>query len=87
MLKITRETNDLGIQLRLEGRLVGEWVEELAREIRACEAEGGVSALHVGELSFADCDGLALIRMLRKSCVDFTEPNPFIETLLARCEH
>ncbi len=86
MLKITREALPQGIRLRLEGRLVGEWVEELAREIRACEAEGGVTCLHLAELTFADCDGLALIRMLRKSCVDFVEPNPFIESLLARCE-
>ena len=64
----------------LEGRLVGPWVEELRRVVDGAEP-GGVT-LDLGALSFADGDGLTLLRSLRDSGVELASPSPFMAALI-----
>jgi hypothetical protein len=62
MLRITRVTEcNRGATLKLEGKLTGPWVGELRR---ACGQPPGPYALDLAALSFADGDGVRLLREL-----------------------
>ena len=83
MLRITEQSLHSDVADRrgivLEGRLVGPWVEELRRVLGATEP-GGVT-LDLGALSFADGDGVTLLRGLRDSGVELARPSPFMAAL------
>jgi hypothetical protein len=81
MLRITEQS--LAPERRaivLEGHLVGPWVEELRRVVGG----GGFAQLRIdlSALSFADADGLALLRTLRDSGVELASPSGFIAALI-----
>lgn len=87
MLRITEQphpTHAAGATDRraivLEGRLVGPWVEELRRVVGGAESGGVI--LDLGALSFADGDGLTLLRSLRDSGVELASPSPFMAALI-----
>jgi hypothetical protein len=87
MLRITEQphpTHAAGAADRraivLEGRLVGPWVEELRRVVGGVKA-GGVT-LDLAALSFADLDGLTLLRSLRDAGVELANPSPFMAALV-----
>lgn len=64
--------------LHLEGHLVGPWVEQLQL---SCEQVIGGSkrlALDLRAVSFADRDGIALLRKLKARGVAITNCSPFI---------
>jgi ABC-type transporter Mla MlaB component len=64
--------------LRLEGHLVGPWVEQLQL---SCEQVIGGSkrlTLDLTAVSFADRDGVALLRELKARDVAITNCSPFI---------
>ena len=67
MLKVTVvDASDSAVRLRVEGRLAGHCIEEL-RE--SCElhalAEGMQLTIDLADLSFADADGIELLKDLR----------------------
>jgi hypothetical protein len=65
MLRITMDwTAAAGVTLRLEGRLVGLWVAELARSGDRQRAGAASLALDLGAVAFVDGDGLSLISLL-----------------------
>jgi hypothetical protein len=80
MLKIT--VIDSGRQktarVRVEGRLAGEWVNELRRT----SAELGRSILDLEDVSFADSEGVQLLMDLRSSGTRFVNCSPFLSTQL-----
>ena len=51
--------------VRAAGRLAGPWVAELSRALEELSASRSVE-LDLTEVSFADADGVALLRTLRK---------------------
>jgi hypothetical protein len=63
MLRISRVdgTPDEPGTLRVEGRLVGPWVEELRREARALLGGRGSLVLELGSVTYADAAGEALL--------------------------
>ena len=66
MLRITAETASLTRTLRLEGRLVGPWVEELARvwgELRA-ERDAGSIRVDLDGVTFVSPSGKSLLRRI-----------------------
>ena len=65
MLKIVGDDRgrETGL-LRLEGRLVGPWVEELRRTCGAARASAGRVTLDLQHLSFVDLEGLKLLEDL-----------------------
>jgi len=82
VLRITRLREDQATCLRLEGKLVGPWVN-VARE--ACEQEASRSrpiALDLSEVTFVDAEGLSLLRALRASGVELRECSNFVAELL-----
>ncbi len=84
MLRITEQSLSPaaadGRAIVLEGRLVGPWVEELRRVV------GGIGhrelTIDLGALSFADADGLTLLRSLRDAGVELASPSGFMAALI-----
>ena len=65
MLKIAIiETSGQAVTLRLEGRVIGPWVEELRRSCERALDRGGRLTLDLAHVSFIDRDGIALFRDL-----------------------
>jgi len=80
MLKITILDSDQQAEakVRVEGRLAGEWVNELRR----ASAELGRSILDLADVSFADSTGVQLLMELRSSGTRFINCSPFLATQL-----
>lgn len=80
MLRITKQTppNSRPV-LVLEGRLVGAWVGELRRT--AAEVDGEKSVDLAG-VTFADADGVAALRLLRRSGADLVGASGFLAALI-----
>jgi hypothetical protein len=70
MLRITELVGTGGKRvLKLEGKLVGPWVDELARTCTAPPGPGTPPALDLSALSFADGTGLKLLwELLQRGC-------------------
>ncbi|MGH7703050.1 MAG: sigma-70 family RNA polymerase sigma factor [Gemmatimonadales bacterium] len=69
------------ITVRLEGRMVGPWVEELRRACEPCLGNGHALILDLSGVSFIDREGLVLCRTLLKDA-QFTNCSPFVKELL-----
>jgi hypothetical protein len=82
MLRITQAgETDLDRRLVLEGRLVGPWVQELERITRTMGTLADVS-LDLTNLTFADPDGVSLLRRLRASGVTLDGGSNFLSVLV-----
>jgi ABC-type transporter Mla MlaB component len=66
------------VRLRLEGRLVGPWVDELQRTCESLVERGDQVSLDLSGVSFADPDGIALVRALRRDRVAIVNCTPFL---------
>ena len=64
------ESSSVAVRLRVEGRLMGRWVEELRR---TCDLQGlsdGIRLiLDLVDVSFADAAGIELLKELRARSV------------------
>lgn len=82
MLRITRLLDERSQpRLRLEGRLVGDWVQVLEAEVSNSEQSYPV-ALDLSGLEFADARALTLLRELRRSGLEIVASSPLLLTLL-----
>jgi anti-anti-sigma regulatory factor len=82
LLRITRSTKDGTLWLKLEGKLVGPWVDECRT---ACTRETGRDrrlALDLSEVTFVDSDGVHLLRLLVEQGVDIPVCSNFVAELL-----
>ena len=83
MLRITEVADGSGLLLKLEGKLFGPWVEELARTARRPSPEGpGPIRLDLSSVTFADKAGVRLLRELLRQGVEIAATSAFIEALL-----
>jgi len=71
-----------GTTVRLEGRMVGPWVEELQRVCESYLGNGLALTLDFAGVSFIGREGVALCRALRQSQVSFTNCSPFLKEQL-----
>ena len=79
MLKIERlEGQDDPVTLRLEGRVIGPWVDEVRRSCEPLLAEKAGIALDLSGVAFIDRDGVALFRRLRQSRVALLNCSAFL---------
>lgn len=82
MLRVTNVARGDGqpTRLRLEGRLSGPWVDELRRVCSGLlDGDGGGGLeLELSEVSFVDAAGMALLRSLARSGVEFTNLSAFV---------
>ena len=85
MLRIWRIESSPGeVILRLEGSLIGPWVNELRRGCAAVCKDGHKLSLDLTEVLFADSKGLVLLRTLRNSNVGLTGCSPLLAEQLNR---
>ncbi|MGH2650580.1 MAG: STAS domain-containing protein [Actinomycetota bacterium] len=79
MLKITPiEAPVEAVTLRLEGRVIGAWVEELRQSCTRVLAQPVRLILDLTDVSFIDTDGLALVRSLADRQVTIVNCSPFV---------
>jgi ABC-type transporter Mla MlaB component len=83
MLKISEGKSKARVlTLRLEGRIVGPWVEELRHISEAHVSDGSLVALDLADVTFADDSGVALLMGLQKRAVKLLNAAPFVEEQL-----
>jgi hypothetical protein len=80
MLRITPQSDERA-SMRVEGQLVGPWVEELRRStVGAGLVAGGF--LDLRHLTFADAEGVALLRQLRAAGTELGDCSEFLAALI-----
>jgi hypothetical protein len=80
MLRITQRTEP-GEALLVEGQLVGPWVGELHRTTLGRGSVAGIR-LDLRHLSYADADGVALLRELRAAGAELSDCSEFLSVLI-----
>jgi anti-anti-sigma regulatory factor len=81
MLRITVvEASRSAVSLRVEGRIVSSWVEELRK---TCDAHSSNDdevqlSLELADVSFIDGDGIVLLKKLRTRGVSLLHVNPYL---------
>ena len=79
MLRISKIGGNV---LKLEGRLVGRWVELLAEACRSeTFGEDGVLTLDLSGVTIASKEGISLLQSLRDQGVKFVSCSPFLTEL------
>ena len=87
MLKITRAvSSEKEISLQLDGRVSGQWVGLLRETAESVLAEGVRLTVDLKNISFIDCEGIALIRNLIERGVRHTNPPLFVAEQINRCK-
>lgn len=82
MLRITSSTKDGTAWLRLEGKLVGPWVDECRGACARARAHGRGVALDLAAVTFVDADGVRLLRQLVDQGTDIPVRSNFVTELL-----
>jgi hypothetical protein len=70
--------SDQEVTLRLEGRVVGRWVEELRRACAEARGGGGHVTLDLRDVLFLDREAIALLRTLTDQDVAVRRCSPFV---------
>jgi ABC-type transporter Mla MlaB component len=68
--------------LRLEGRIAGPWVEELARVTHTALVESPRVVLDLTDVTFVDASGVTLLRVLRGRQAEIRGSSGFVSSLL-----
>ena len=83
MLRISvTDESEGAIQLRVEGWLVGAWVEELRQQSQTVFSQAKSLTLDLEKLRFVDSQGAALLRELSRKNVAQLNCSPFIDQQL-----
>jgi anti-anti-sigma regulatory factor len=79
-MKITVvESSSNGVRLRVEGRLMGRWVEELRRTCDLHALNDGIRlTLDLADVSFVDAAGIELLKELRTRSVTLLSPSSLV---------
>ena len=75
---VSHESADKSITLKLEGRVIGPWVEEVKRLSEKILASGGNLIFDLSEVSFVDREGIDLFRKLRDRRAMFLSSSVFV---------
>lgn len=88
MLRIVEEqATDSSITLRLDGRLVSRWVEVLRSSCEQAFQHGSRLRLDLAGVSFADREGLNLLRQLQAQQVSVINCPPLLREQLKPSPH
>ena len=80
MLKISAAgTPNHSVTLKLEGRVVGPWVEELRRVCDPILNDGRALKLDLAEVSYVDVEGIATLNSFQARGVKLKNCSPFVE--------
>lgn len=66
--------------LKVEGKLIGPWVEELRRAVGEAAGRPGFGGLDLGRVTFADAAGLAALGELVRAGVPIVAASAFIRS-------
>jgi ABC-type transporter Mla MlaB component len=87
MLKITRVAgSNQEVTLHLDGRVADQWIELLSECSESVLEEGLRLTLDLENISFIDCEGLALIKNLMGRGVRQVNAPLFVAEQLRKCE-
>jgi ABC-type transporter Mla MlaB component len=87
MLKITRVVSSKKeTTLQLDGRVTGQWVELLRDTVESALNEGLMLNVDLTNISFIDCEGIALIRNLIQRGVRHLNPPLFVAEQIKNCK-
>jgi anti-anti-sigma regulatory factor len=87
MLKITRTVlSDKEVTLQLDGRVSGQWVELLRETAESALDDGVALCMDLKNISFIDCDGIALIRNLIERGVRHANAPLFVADQIKNCK-
>lgn len=80
MLRISQpESKNHTVTLRLEGRVIGPWVDALRTECERALDRGAAVRLHLDQVTFVDRAGVALLQRLRGRGVVLRGCSPFLK--------
>ena len=83
MLRITRvDANRECPSLRVEGRLVGDWVQVLRAEVEPARVESRGLELDLGGVEFADREAVLLLLEVARQGVKLVACSPLLTSLL-----
>lgn len=82
MLRITTANDGFECVLKLEGKLLADWVGELRETCQQAQAAFGDLQLDLSGLSFVDPQGTLALRELMRQGIRVTTTSPFIGELL-----
>lgn len=86
MLKITRAVlSKEEITLQLDGRVTGQWVELLRDSAESVLDEGLTLNVDLTNISFIDCEGIAVIKNLIARGAHDLNPPLFVAEQLKKC--
>jgi ABC-type transporter Mla MlaB component len=86
MLKITSVvSSEKEITLQLDGRVSGQWVELLQETAESVLNQGVQLNVDLKNISFIDCEGIALLRNLIERGVRHTNPPLFVAEQIKKC--
>ena len=86
MLKITRAgLSKQEITLQLDGRLTGQWVELLRESSKSVLDQGARLNIDLKNISYIDCEGIALIKDLIQRGVHYINPPLFVAEQIKKC--
>jgi ABC-type transporter Mla MlaB component len=82
MLRITTRQEDESLLLKLEGKLLEPWLDEVRRVCSASGTPQDRIRLDLAAVTFADADGAALLRELIRNGVAIDACSGFVALLL-----
>ena len=82
MLRITQTISDLNTVLRIEGKLLAPWIDELRTTAETARAGGRSLTLDLARLSYADSAGIALLSELVRQGISVSACSGYIAALL-----
>lgn len=86
MLKITRAVlSEREITLQLDGRVTGQWAALLQDSAESVLNEGITLNVDLQNISFIDCEGIAVIRNLIKRGARHQNPPLFVAEQIKKC--
>jgi len=74
------------VHLRLDGKLNGEWVQELADLCDQYDRDGRVIVLDVSGVTFADSEGITLLQEFLKNGIEITNRSLFLDLLVREAD-
>ena len=87
MLKITRVVlSKQETTLRLDGRVAGQWVGLLSDSADSALIEGLKLTIDLKNISFIDCEGIALLKRLIARVADPVNAPLFVTEQIKKCK-
>ncbi len=83
-LRINTVRHGLQTILKLEGKLLGPWMEEFQGACVRVEIQSGHVGLDLSDLSYADAPGTQLLRQLIRRGIPITACSAFVAELLRK---